>query len=178
MGVGLVQLAERRHKPVTPTPQPHYPHLYHWREVPQVLFCLDKTRLLSQQKYIVCRDKICLSRQTQFCRAKIFVAWNLLLSRLTCVCRNKTPLLSRQKYACRDKTFVANIILSRQNAASILLSRQNMCLSRQGFVATKIILAAAPANDTPRAITRVVRGSYSGQSLRAKQTAFQEGVKS
>ena len=54
----------------------------------------------------------------------------------------------------------------------------NACLSRQCFVATKMILVVGPANATPPAATRVVKGSYSGRSLRGKQTAFQDGVKS
>ena len=44
--------------------------------------------------------KVCLSRQKQFLR-------QILLSWLTCVCRDKTRLLSRQKYDCRDKTFAS-----------------------------------------------------------------------
>ena len=55
-------------------------------------------------KYNFCRDKIFLLRQTYFFRDKGFVATSILLSRQTCVCYNKTRLLSRQMYACRVKT--------------------------------------------------------------------------
>ena len=71
------------------------------------------------------------------------------LSRQTCVCRSKTRLLSRQKYVCRKNI----IFFSPQKffAPSILLSRQKMCFvfcRDKIFVATKIILVAAPANDS------------------------------
>ena len=46
----------------------------------------------------------------------------------------QTRLLSRQKYACRDKTFVA--------------TKDVFCHDKHVFVATKMILVAAPANDT------------------------------
>ena len=94
--------------------------------------------------------------------------------RQTCVCHDKTRLLSRQKDVCRDKTFAATNIcrddtfLSRhnfcrdKNDTCIILSPQNTSLSRQTrvsrqiyvvtkdvFVATKTILVAAPANDSP-----------------------------
>ena len=88
----------------------------------------------------------------------IFVAKN------TCLSRQKTRLLPRQKYACRDKPFVAtNICRNKHNfvATNVWLSRQKyfvatnvsspqtrLCLS---FVATKMILVSAPANDTLRA---------------------------
>ena len=56
--------------------------------------------------------------------------------------RPQVSFLSRQKYACRDKTFlVAKVCLSRQNY---------VCRSKHVFVATKLILVAAPANDSHR----------------------------
>ena len=52
----------------------------------------------------------------------------------------QTRLLSQQKYVCRDKTFVAT---------SILLWGQKTCfVATSTFVATKMILVSAPANDT------------------------------
>ena len=54
---------------------------------------------------------------------------------------------------CRDKSVVAtNMCLSRQNpsfvATNIILSRQAyFCRDKHMFVATKMILVAAPAND-------------------------------
>ena len=106
--------------------------------------------------------KVCLSRQNFCCCcAKHIFVVTKVLSRQTRACCDKKRLLSQQKYA-----------LSRQNlfsrdkhnlvATSILLSRQktcfvvtNTCLSLQthvchnkSFVTTKMILVAAPANDT------------------------------
>ena len=94
------------------------------------------------------RDKhVCLLRQNVFhdrhdiCRDKDnFVA-------------TKTRLLLRQKYACRDKqSFLsASILLSRQQtcfvATNTLLRQTRVCRNKT-FVATKMILAAAPVNDT------------------------------
>ena len=78
------------------------------------------------------------------CPYRIFVATN--------------TILSRQKYACYDKCFIAtNTCLSRQKlccnnkyfvATSILLSRQKtFCRDKHVFVATKMILVAAPTRD-------------------------------
>ena len=72
-----------------------------------------------------------------FCRDKSYVAINTCLSRQAPVCRNKTRLLSRQKYACSDKTFVAT---------------KYFCMrGKYVFVATQMIIVAAPANDTTAA---------------------------
>ena len=111
---------------------------YRWRELPQVSF-------LSQQNTFFVSTKVCLSRQTYFCRDKTFVATNiycdkrnfayktsLLMSRQT---RVATKVLSRQAYFCRDKRrfFATNTCLSRQTKI---------------FVSTKMIFVAAPANDS------------------------------
>ena len=70
---------------------------YHWRELPQVS-CLSRQTRVCRDKHVFVATKVCLSRQT-FCRDKhIFVAASLLLSRQTCVCRDKTRLLTRQKF--------------------------------------------------------------------------------
>ena len=101
--------------------------------------------------------KVCLSRQT-FCRDKLTVVTtnfvfcidkSMSASTHTCLSRQiflTTKVLSRQKYfvatnilLCRDKSFVA---------ASILLSRQTRVHGDKGFVATKMILLAAPASDS------------------------------
>ena len=76
-------------------------------------------------------------------------------------CRDKIHLLSRQKYACREKTFVATkLCLSWQN---IFVATKLKLLSWQAYfccnkrrvlswqhvlVTTKMILVAAPTNDT------------------------------
>ena len=62
----------------------------------------------------------------------------------------KHVFLSRQKYACRNRTilclsrqiFVMTKVLSQQNifvATSILLSRQKSRVTKQVFVATKVL---------------------------------------
>ena len=94
------------------------------------VFCRDEsmpdaTELLSRQNY-VCRDKSFVA--TNICRDKhVFVATKASMS--------QTKRLPRQTHFCCDKTLVAT---------GLHLSRQNT-----GFVATKMILVAAPANDTP-----------------------------
>ena len=103
---------------------------YYRRELPQVSF-LSRHELLLRQKYA--------------CRDKTFDATNIILSRQAYFCRDKTRLLSRQ-YAClSQQIFVATDVLSWQKI--FCLSRQKFCRSRHTFVATKMILAAAPASD-------------------------------
>ena len=100
-------------------------HDKHMFVVTKHVFCHDKSMLVA--------TKLCFSRQNIFfatkllaqqvlnvCPSKSFVATSLLLLWQTRVCHDKTHLLSRQKYACHDKTFVA----------------------------MKMILMAAPTNDT------------------------------
>ena len=98
-------------------------------------------KLLSRQIFIA--TSLLLSRQ-------IFIATSLLLSRQTHFCRDKT---------CRNKGMLVatNTCLSRQKyfvVTSILLSRQKtylcktcVCHDKHVFVATKMKLVAAPAND-------------------------------
>ena len=87
----------------------------------------------------------------------IFVATKVL-----CVCRNKTRLSSRQKYASRDKRFVAT----------------NTCLSQQRFVATKMILVAAPGNDRDyqQPIEHGTRNQQRGHEMIEQQTRGEHGV--
>ena len=78
--------------------------------------------------------------------------WQELLSRQTYICRNKI-FLSRQKYACRDKIVVTtNTCLSRQQTCFVVtntrLLRQTRVCHNKTFVASKMILAAALANDS------------------------------
>ena len=84
----------------------------------------------------------------------------------TRVCRDKTGLWSRQKYACRDKqVFVATNVLSRQKVLPRssrqaffcrdkrpVLLRQARTFRDRTFVATKMILVAAPANDNRKVL--------------------------
>ena len=118
--------------------------------LPRQNFCCDKIKFVAT-KYFVAEQKrsdillrhvfvstkhvfvakkqqktttTCLSQQAYFCRDK-----RCVLSRQTRVCRDKSKL-----YVCRDKhTFVA--------------TKDYFCLDKK-IVATKIILVAAPANDT------------------------------
>ena len=114
-----------------------YVHYYHWRQLRQT----RQTRMLVATKRF--------SRQT-------FVATKI------------TRLLMRQKYSvfafvatktfCHDKhNFVAtksflsaSILLSRQRTCFVATntSRQTRVCRNKTFVATKMILAAAPVNDT------------------------------
>ena len=132
--------------------------------LPRQNFCCDKIMCVStkyifvEKKHVFYRDKSMLTfvATNIFCRDNIFVAdkHNFVapkpFSRETYFRHDKTPLLSRQKYACRPtKPLSRQIYLV---AASILLSRQKRC-----FVATKMILVAAPANDNKMDIKAMAR---------------------
>ena len=101
--------------------------------------------------------------QYYFCRDKGFVATNIykhvFVATKYVFCRDKsmlgaTKLLSRENYVCRRETRVAfvttSILLLRQKTCFVATK---LCLSRQihvCFIATKMILVAAPANDSIR----------------------------
>ena len=101
--------------------------------------------ILSRQNTSFVVTEVCLSRQTYFCHDKTFVATNI----------------SRDKhnFGCSGKlTFVAT---------KMCLFRQNICLDKHAFVvrniccdkrfvATKMIVMAAPANDTSQPRTGIV----------------------
>ena len=97
-------------------------------------FCCDTTFVETNTYFVV--TKVCLSRQ-RFCRAKltfvttkdVFVAIKHLF------CHDKSMLVATNIFCCDKQNCVAT-------KASILLSRQKTC-----FVATKMILVAASAND-------------------------------
>ena len=82
-----------------------------------------------------------------FCHQKSFITTSLLLSRQTCVCRDKTCLLSQQKYTCLlqqkschgKHTFVVT--------KNVFCRNKHTFVSTKKFVATKIILVADPTND-------------------------------
>ena len=88
------------------------------------------------QNYVCC-DKIFLLQQNLL--RQIFVPTNMcLLWQQTCVCCDKnmfvtTKRLSQQAYFCRDKR-------------PVLLWQTRVCRNKS-FVATKMILVAAPGND-------------------------------
>ena len=91
-----------------------------------------------------------LSRQTYFCR--------LLLSRQTrffVFSPHTKRLLSRQAYFCGDK-------------------RRVLWRQKRVFVATKIILVAAPVNDTQALSTKIV---FSGRKKRDRQQKKKEAKK-
>ena len=135
---------------------------YHWRALSQVSFLL-RQRVFSRQKTcfvakksMLVATKFCLSRQ-KVCHGK-YVATEHVFRFL---CRDRTRLLSRQNYA--STVFIATkVCLSRQNyvCRDKLLSRQKTCFvvtntfcrdKHKTFVASKMILMAAPANDSKRA---------------------------
>ena len=105
-------------------------------------------RELLQVSHVFCRDK------TEFCGEKSFVATNACL------------------YACFDKTFL--FCRDKRNfvATGILLSRQKTCLSRQNFCRDKMILMAAPSNDSSRRLAKSLglgRGACQPSFLIAEQ---------
>ena len=66
-------------------------------------------------------------------------------------CRDKHLFSHREVYFCRDKSFVATKKIIKKIATK-LLSRQTtkhvFCRDEHVFVATKMILVAAPVNDS------------------------------
>ena len=141
---------------------------YRWRELPQVWFlsrqtrfCRAKTRLLSRQKYTWREKK---KKKKSFLYKHVlylspnnsFVATNLILSRQKYTCREKKKkkksfLYKHVLYLSPNNSFVAtNLILSRQkfcrNKHTFVATKDLFCRDK-AFVATKIVLAAVPAND-------------------------------
>ena len=80
--------------------------------------------IFSSFKHTLCRS----CPKYHFCRDTHFVITKMCLLIQIRVCRDKTHVLSRQKYACRDKW-------------------QTWFCCNKTFVATKMILVAALAND-------------------------------
>ena len=126
---------------------------------------------LSQQNTSFVMTKVCLSRQnfsrakhifvetkhlSRQCLTKGFVATSLLLSRQTHVsrykkkvfCRDKSMLVFVSSNIYRDKSFATTKRLSCQ--AYICRDKRRVLSqpTRVGFVATKFILVAVPANDS------------------------------
>ena len=87
--------------------------------------CPDKT-----SRQISHATNTCLSRQ-KFCRG---LSWEAYF------CRYKRCVLSRQTCVCRDKSKLVETKLC------VLLRETHVCRNKM-FVATKMILAEAPAND-------------------------------
>ena len=109
---------------------------YHWRELTQVSFLSrQNTSFVSTKVCLprqnICRDKICLSGQT-FCHDKhTFVTTKDVF----CPDKHDKSKLVATKVFCRDK--------------HIFVATEDMfCRDKHMIVATKIILMAAPANDT------------------------------
>ena len=89
-----------------------------------------------------------LSRQNIFCHDKImFVATNVLSQQTSKLVA--TNVLLQQNYVCRDTnmfvTTKTSVLLSRQT--TWFVATDTCVCSDKHFVATKMILAAAPAND-------------------------------
>ena len=135
---------------------------------------------LSQQKY-ACSDKIMfvatkvLSRQAYVCHDK-----RLVLSRETRVCCDKrmlvaTKLLLSQNYVfgdkyfslqtfCRDRIYFFATIFSQQNLFddkhTFVATKDVFCVCHdKTFVATKMILVAAPTNDRQHRFQRTEVGA-------------------
>ena len=125
---------------------------YRWWELLQVSFFSRQVLSWQNKSFVTikvclppqnfCHDKITFVVTKYFCCDKSFATANICRDKHTfntSVCRDKSKLvatklfLSWQKYVCHNKSFVAT---------STLLSWQKTC-----FVATKVILVAAPAND-------------------------------
>ena len=109
---------------------------------------LSRQILVSSRQAYFCRDKSMLVSTKhllrQNCRDKTFVATNI------CVCRDKHTFVATIHVFVPIKVFVVAIVLLRQKtfvATSILLSRLSQT---HVFVATKMILVAAPANEEKR----------------------------
>ena len=135
-------------------------------------FCRDK--YFSRQTHACCdkhvfvTTKKSLSRQKYACRDKILLFATKRLSR---ICRDKhvfvgTKVISRQTYFvatkdvfCRDKhVLVATKCDKKVNRDKIMFVATN--ISRDtSFVATKIILVAAPADDNTTLVSGVVEAS-------------------
>ena len=108
-------------------------------------FCRDK-HVFGTTVHIFCRDKSMLL-MTKVLLRQIFVATNTILSRQN-LCRNKHVFVATKHIFCHDKnTIVAINVLSRQTrvcrdksfvATIILLSRQKTC-----FVMTNTFVASA-----------------------------------
>ena len=119
-----------------------YVHYYHWRQLLQTrqIHMLVATKPFSRQTFVA--TKIILSRQTR------------LLLRQKYACRNKHVFaFVETKIFCRDKSFLSvSILLSRQRtcfvATNTCLSQQTRVYRNNTFVATKMILTAAPVSDT------------------------------
>ena len=105
--------------------------------------CHDKSmlvaiKLLSWQNY-VCHDKY-LSQQ-MFCCDKCFVVTKVLLWP-SYFCHNKQPVLSWQTHVCHDKQMTCCVM------TNTCLSQQTCVCCNKTFVVTKMILVAAPTNDS------------------------------
>ena len=120
-----------------------------------------------------CRDKCsvatnaCLSRQTILSRQAYFYRdKHVFVTTIHVFCRDKSMLVANRTFVA---TFVATEIFCHDKhnfvatktfvTASIFLSRQKTC-----FVATKMILVAAPANDSVRRVIVFFRRSVVRQA--------------
>ena len=117
-------------------PPPALVSMRHWWELPQVSF-------LSRQKF--CHNKpVFVTTKHVFCRDKsVLVATKLCLSWQN-LCRDKHTFVMTKDVFCPDKLFYVGFFFSMTKVVtSILLSWQKTC-----FIATKMVLEAAPANNT------------------------------
>jgi len=142
---------------------------YHWQEVPQascllrqnMSFVVTKACLLQQN---VCHDKIMFVMTKYFCRNKHIFVVTKVLSRQAYFCHDKrcvltrgkskllvTKLLSQQKL-CLSQFVTTKVLLWQEyfccDKRHVLSRHTRVCCDNHIFVATKMILVAAPANDS------------------------------
>ena len=133
------------------------PAAYRWKGAATSIsqFCRDRHAFRVGVCVCVCR-KVCLSDKSMFCRDKIFLSrqTQTFLPRRVYFCRDdKRRVLSRQKRACRDKS---NLVATKKILP--LLRRKHVChgktlvRDKHTFVATKMMLMAAPAHDSKQAL--------------------------
>ena len=120
-----------------------------------VCFCGNKTFVTTN----ICRDKHnfvmtkCLSWQAYFCHYK-----HMFVMTKHVFCHNKstlvkTKLLSWQTHVCRNKCLLWQMFCHTKysfcrNKRHALMWQTHVYCDKHVFVATKIVLVAAPANDT------------------------------
>ena len=111
------------------------------------LFLVDVCHVWSQvslagvaTSIIFVRTKV-LSWQKYACRNKSFVVTSLHLSRQTCVGHDKSKFVTTKHVFCRDKS---------------MLSWQLFCCDKHVFVVTKMVLVAAPTNDTQAGVSPMI----------------------
>ena len=127
----------------------------------KVVLCCDKsmlvaTKLLSRQTYSCCKKTFVA---TNICRDKhIFVVTICCCDKLTFVttkhvfCRDKSMLVRTTKLSQQKNIVATNVLFVQQKFCcskhTFVMTKDVFCYDKHMFVMTKMILVAAPANDT------------------------------